>query len=253
MVGCTLKSENACMVWNKQVSLRINYFKLVWQLLGTTQPGTPREYGYTKLSLSLSRSLSTILQSNTSASTMQSISGAPFINVWTDIWLDGNGVLRYDVEMGLQQTHMRHFHAWIRFKLLEQVSTQLPQAPTTYLVQVCHASLRRKNAICHDGWNTTAHCTTMYHNPEIHRIRFVLCQSSWPYRFNDNQWHFNGTNQGYRENASHHESNVGLLSNPPRRHNPISRLRHGLAHPQRCLLPIGLQRTKPSQRSVLLR
>jgi hypothetical protein len=35
--------------------------------------------------------------------------------------------------MGLQQTHMRHFHAWIRFKRLEQVSTRLPQAPTTYL------------------------------------------------------------------------------------------------------------------------
>jgi hypothetical protein len=27
---------------------------------------------------------------------------------------------------------MRHFHAWIRFKRLEQVSTRLPQAPTTY-------------------------------------------------------------------------------------------------------------------------
>jgi hypothetical protein len=34
--------------------------------------------------------------------------------------------------MGLQQTHMRHFHACIRFKHLEQVSTRLPQAPTTY-------------------------------------------------------------------------------------------------------------------------
>jgi hypothetical protein len=42
------------------------------------QPGKPRNYGYTKLGLSLSRSLSTILQSNTSASTMQSISRAPF-------------------------------------------------------------------------------------------------------------------------------------------------------------------------------
>jgi hypothetical protein len=37
-----------------------------------------RDYGYTKLGLSLSRSLSTISQSNTSASNMQSISGTPF-------------------------------------------------------------------------------------------------------------------------------------------------------------------------------
>jgi hypothetical protein len=37
-----------------------------------------REYGYTRLDLSLSRSSSTISQSNTSASTMQSISGTPF-------------------------------------------------------------------------------------------------------------------------------------------------------------------------------
>jgi hypothetical protein len=35
------------------------------------------------------------------------------------------------------------------------------------------------------------------------------------------------------DKASRHKSNVGLLSNPSRRHNPISRLRHGLAHPQR--------------------
>jgi hypothetical protein len=34
--------------------------------------------------------------------------------------------------MGLQQTHMQHFHAWIRFKCLEQVSTPLPQSFTTY-------------------------------------------------------------------------------------------------------------------------
>jgi hypothetical protein len=37
-----------------------------------------RDYGYTKLDLSLSRSLSTISRSNTSAITMQSISGTPF-------------------------------------------------------------------------------------------------------------------------------------------------------------------------------
>jgi hypothetical protein len=37
-----------------------------------------RDYGYTKLGLSLSRSLSMLSQSNTSASTMQSISGTPF-------------------------------------------------------------------------------------------------------------------------------------------------------------------------------
>jgi hypothetical protein len=37
--------------------------------------------------------------------------------------LDGNGVLWHDFEMGLRQTNMRHFHAWLRFKRLEQVST----------------------------------------------------------------------------------------------------------------------------------
>jgi hypothetical protein len=62
-----------------------------------------------------------------------------------------------------------------------------------------------------------------------------------------------GKNQGNGEAASRNKSNVRLLSNSFRRHNPISRLRHGLANPQRCLLPIGLQRTKPSWRSVLLR
>jgi hypothetical protein len=55
-----------------------NYFKLVWHLLGTTQTGTPWDYGYTKLALSLSRLLLMISQSNTSASTMQSISETPF-------------------------------------------------------------------------------------------------------------------------------------------------------------------------------
>jgi hypothetical protein len=38
---------------------------------------------------------------------------------------------------------MRHFHTWLRFKRLEQVSTRLPQAPTTYPAPVCHAGLRR--------------------------------------------------------------------------------------------------------------
>jgi hypothetical protein len=37
-----------------------------------------RDYGYTRLGQSLSRSLSTISQLNTSASNMQSISGAPY-------------------------------------------------------------------------------------------------------------------------------------------------------------------------------
>jgi hypothetical protein len=57
-------------------------------------------------------------------------------------------------------------------------------------------------------------------------------------------------NQSNGEDASRHESNVGLLSNPPRRHNPLSRLRHDIEHPQRCLLPLGLQRTEPSRMSV---
>jgi hypothetical protein len=36
--------------------LQTNYFKLVWHILGTTQTGTSRDYGYTRLGLSLSRS-----------------------------------------------------------------------------------------------------------------------------------------------------------------------------------------------------
>jgi hypothetical protein len=31
------------------------------------------------------------------------------------------------------------------------ISTRLPQAPTTYPVQVCHAGLRRQNSIYHEG------------------------------------------------------------------------------------------------------
>jgi hypothetical protein len=45
---------------------------------GYSPPGTPRDYGYTRLGQSLSRSWSTISQLNTSASNMQSISGTPF-------------------------------------------------------------------------------------------------------------------------------------------------------------------------------
>jgi hypothetical protein len=59
-------------------SLPINYFKLVWHHLVTTQLGTPRVYGYTRRDLSLSRSLSTISQLNMLASNMQSISGTPY-------------------------------------------------------------------------------------------------------------------------------------------------------------------------------
>jgi hypothetical protein len=59
--------------------------------------------------------------------------------------------------------------------------------------------------------------------------------------------------KGDGENASLQESNARLLSNPPGRHNPISRLQHDIAHPQRCLLPLGLQRTEPSRRSFSLR
>jgi hypothetical protein len=55
------------------------------------------------------------------------------------------------------------------------------------------------------------------------------------------------------KDASRHESNVGLLSNPPGHHNQISRLRHDIAHPQRCLLPLGIQRTEPSRRSLFPR
>jgi hypothetical protein len=61
-VGCTLKSEKSCTIWSKQVFWRTNYFKLVYHLLGNTHTGTPRDYGYTKLDLSLSRSLSTTSQ-----------------------------------------------------------------------------------------------------------------------------------------------------------------------------------------------
>jgi hypothetical protein len=37
--------------------LPTNYFKLAWHHLAITLPGTPRESGYTRLGLSLSRSL----------------------------------------------------------------------------------------------------------------------------------------------------------------------------------------------------
>jgi hypothetical protein len=46
--------------------------------LDITQPGTPRDYGYTRLGQSLSHSLLMILQLNTSASSMRSIYGPPF-------------------------------------------------------------------------------------------------------------------------------------------------------------------------------
>jgi hypothetical protein len=54
------------------------------------------------------------------------------------------------------------------------------------------------------------------------------------------------------KNTGRHKSNVGLFSNPPIRHHQMSRLRHDIAHPQRRLLPLDLQHTKPSRRSVLL-
>jgi hypothetical protein len=43
--------------------------------------------------------------------------------------------------MGLKQTHMQHFHAWIRFKHLEQVSTRAPPKhpqhnPSRYVTQI---------------------------------------------------------------------------------------------------------------------
>jgi hypothetical protein len=68
-----------CMYGLKQAGLLANQL-LQTRLapFGTTQPGTPRDYGYTRLGLSLSHSLSTISQSNTSAINMQSISGTPF-------------------------------------------------------------------------------------------------------------------------------------------------------------------------------
>jgi hypothetical protein len=52
------------------------------------------------------------------------------------------------------------------------------------------------------------------------------------------------------ENAGRHESNVGLPRNPPGRNNLIPRLRHGLAHPHICFLPLSLQRMEPPRRSV---
>jgi hypothetical protein len=41
----------------------------------------------------------------------------------TNTGLDGNGVLRNDFEMGLQKQDMRHFHAQLRFKRAQQIST----------------------------------------------------------------------------------------------------------------------------------
>jgi hypothetical protein len=94
---------------------------------------------------------------------------------------------------------------------------------------------------------TAQQCLTIQ---KSHRIRFVLRPSSGSDRFNATKCHCHRTNQGDGKDAGRHESNVGLLSNPPRRHNPIPRLRYGIARPQRCLLPLGLQRTEPSRRSV---
>jgi hypothetical protein len=54
------------------------------------------------------------------------------------------------------------------------------------------------------------------------------------------------------KNASSHESTVGLFSHSPGRHHPISRLRHNIAHSQRCLLLISFEFPKPSRRSVFL-
>jgi hypothetical protein len=54
------------------------------------------------------------------------------------------------------------------------------------------------------------------------------------------------------KNAGRHKSNVELFIHSPGRHYQISCLRHDIAHPQRCLLPLGFKRTKPARRSVLL-
>jgi hypothetical protein len=52
-----------------------NYYKLVWHHSDITQHATPRDSGYIRLGQSRSLSLWTILQLNTWASNMQSISG----------------------------------------------------------------------------------------------------------------------------------------------------------------------------------
>jgi hypothetical protein len=72
-------------------------------------------------------------------------------NLRTHDGMDGEGILRHDLEMGLQQQDMRHLHAWLRFKCLKQISTRCPKASTTYPVPVCHARLRRQDSICNEG------------------------------------------------------------------------------------------------------
>jgi hypothetical protein len=54
------------------------------------------------------------------------------------------------------------------------------------------------------------------------------------------------------KNAGRHESTVRLSGHASRRHHQISRLRHDLAHTQRCLVTFGLKRPKPPWRSVFL-
>jgi hypothetical protein len=55
------------------------------------------------------------------------------------------------------------------------------------------------------------------------------------------------------KNAGRHKSIIGLYGHASRRHHQISHIRHDLTHPQRCLVPLSLKRTKPPGRSVFLR
>jgi hypothetical protein len=41
------------------------------------------------------------------------------------------------------------------------------------------------------------------------------------------------------KNAGRHESTVGLFSYPSGRHHQVSHLRHDIANPQRCLIPVS--------------
>jgi hypothetical protein len=55
------------------------------------------------------------------------------------------------------------------------------------------------------------------------------------------------------KNTGRHQSIVRLFSHSPRCHHPISRLRHDITHPQRCLVPFSIERPQSPRRSVFLR
>jgi hypothetical protein len=155
--------------------------------------------------------------------------------------------------MGLQEQNMWHFHAWLRFKCAQKISTWRPKASATHPIQIYHTRLRRQNSVCNKRWNTATHGQTMSHNTKSHRIRFVLCTSGGTNRPNATKWHCSGTNKINWKNTGRHKSIVRLFGHSPGRHHQISCLRHDITHPQWCLVTFSFKRTQPSRRPVFLR